>query len=99
MGSSTIQRIGFLAATSFNANAFNTDTKYQQYCGIYYFMGVTGAPETFDKIAWEPHLAIGMDTLLYSVKKDRGAIPPKGLCNDCTNNQYKALNTHMPTSK
>jgi cytochrome c5 len=98
-----VKKIAFLAAlvaaTSFNANAFDVDTKYQQSCGICHSMGVAGAPKAFDEAAWAPRLALGMDALLSSVKNGKNAMPPKGLCNDCTDDQYKALITHMATSK
>jgi cytochrome c5 len=88
-----------VAATSFNANAFDVDAKYKQSCSICHGMGIAGAPKAFDKAAWEPRLALGMDALVASVKNGKGAMPPKGLCNDCTDDQYKALITHMATSK
>jgi cytochrome c5 len=98
-----MKKIAFLAAlvaaTSFNANAFDVDTKYKQTCSICHSMGVAGAPKAFDKAAWEPRLATGMDALVASVNNGKGAMPPKGLCNDCTADQYKALITHMATSK
>ncbi|MGK0247522.1 MAG: cytochrome c5, partial [Oleispira sp.] len=51
-----MKKIAFLAAlvaaTSFNANAFDVDTKYQQSCGICHSMGVAGAPKAFDEAAW-----------------------------------------------
>ena len=98
-----MKKIAFLAtliaATSFNANAFDVDTKYTQTCSICHSMGIAGAPKAFDKAAWESRLATGMDALVASVTNGKGAMPPKGLCNDCTTDQYKALITHMATSK
>jgi cytochrome c5 len=98
-----MKKIAFLAAlvaaTSFNANAFDVDAKYKQTCSICHGMGIAGAPKAFDKAAWEPRLALGMDVLVASVNNGKNAMPPKGLCNDCTDDQYKALITHMATSK
>ncbi len=88
-----------VAATSFNANAFDVDAKYKQTCSICHAMGVAGAPKAFDKAAWAPRMATGMDSLVASVKNGKGAMPPKGLCNDCTDDQYKSLIEHMSTSK
>ncbi len=88
-----------IATASFNASAFDVDTKYKQTCSICHGMGVAGAPKAFDKAAWEPRLALGMDAMVASVKNGKNAMPPKGLCNDCTDDQYKALITHMATSK
>ncbi|MEH6450092.1 MAG: c-type cytochrome [Oleispira sp.] len=98
-----MKKIAFLAAlvaaTSFNANAFDVDTKYKQTCSICHSMGIAGAPKAFDEAAWAPRMATGMDLMVASVSNGKGAMPPKGLCNDCTPDQYKALITHMATSK
>jgi cytochrome c5 len=88
-----------VAATSFNANAFDVDTKYKQTCSVCHGMGVAGAPKAFDKAGWEPRMAQGMDVMVTSVDKGKGAMPPKGLCNDCTTDQFKALIEHMAASK
>jgi cytochrome c5 len=98
-----MKKIAFLAtlvaATSFNANAFDVDTKYKQTCSVCHSMGIAGAPKAFDAAAWAPRMAIGMDTLVASVNNGKGAMPPKGLCNDCTPDQFKALIEHMAKSK
>lgn len=98
-----MKKIAFLAAlvaaTSFNANAFDVDAKYKQTCSICHGMGVAGAPKAFDEAAWAPRIATGMDKMVASVSNGKGAMPPKGLCNDCTDDQYKALIEHMAKSK
>ena len=40
-----------------------------------------------------------MDALLASVKNGLGAMPPTGLCADCTDKEYKELITYMSTAK
>jgi cytochrome c5 len=88
-----------IAATSFNANAFDVDAKYKQTCSICHGMGVAGAPKSFDEAAWAPRIATGMDNLVASVTNGKGAMPPRGLCNDCTADHYKALIQHMAKSQ
>jgi cytochrome c5 len=39
---------------------------------------VAGAPKVGDKAQWGPRIAQGMDTLLQSALKGKGAMPPKG---------------------
>jgi hypothetical protein len=78
-----MRKIALVATTRFNAKAFNVDTKYQQSCGLFHSMGI----------------AKGMDALAYRAKNDKGAVPPKGMCNNSTDNQYKALIAHMSISK
>ena len=60
-------------------------------------MAVAGAPKAFDAAAWEPRLATGMDALIQSVTNGKNAMPPRGLCMDCTPEQYKALIEYMST--
>ena len=91
--------IASILAASFSANAFDVEAKYKQSCSVCHAMGVAGAPKAFDKAAWEPRMATGMDAMVTSVTNGKGAMPPKGLCNDCTADQYKALIQHMATSK
>ncbi|MAK92447.1 MAG: cytochrome c5 family protein [Oceanospirillaceae bacterium] len=86
-------------AASANVNAFDPAAKYQQACGVCHGMGVAGAPKAFDKAAWEPRLAKGMDTLVTSVTNGLNAMPPRGMCMDCTAEQYKELITYMSTPK
>ena len=40
--------------------------------------GVAGAPKIGDKAAWAPRLAQGVDALVASVIKGKGAMPPRG---------------------
>ena len=84
---------------SANVNAFDVATKYQQSCGICHAAAVANAPKSFDKAAWEPRLAKGMDTLVASIHKGLNAMPPRGLCMDCTDEQYKQLINYMATPK
>ncbi len=81
--------------TAVYAHSFDVDAKYKQSCAACHSSGVAGAPKAFDEAAWKPRLATGMDALVETVVKGKGAMPPKGLCNDCTPDQYKALINHM----
>lgn len=87
------------AAMSANVQAFDVAAKYQQTCNACHAMAVAGAPKAFDKAAWEPRLAKGMDALVASVTNGLNAMPPRGLCMDCTAEQYKELITYMSTPK
>jgi len=87
------------AAMSANVQAFDVAAKFQQTCNACHTMAVAGAPKAFDKAAWEPRLAKGMDALVTSVTNGLNAMPPRGLCMDCTAEQYKELITYMSTPK
>ena len=44
-------------------------------------------------------MAQGVDAMVASVKAGKGAMPPKGMCMDCTDEQFAALITYMATGK
>jgi cytochrome c5 len=88
-----------VAAMSANVNAFDVDAKYKQACAACHAMAVAGAPKAFDKAAWEPRMTKGMDTLVASVTNGLNAMPPRGLCMDCTAEQYQQLINYMATPK
>ena len=51
---------------------------YNSACVACHSTGVAGAPKVGDKAAWESRLAQGMDALVGSAVKGKGAMPPKG---------------------
>ena len=63
--------------------------------------GVIAIPTYIDRIkagdaeAWAPRVAKGMDALLASVNAGLNAMPPKGMCFDCTDADYTALIQYM----
>jgi len=92
---------GLTAALLFTmtAQGFDVEAKYTQSCMACHAAGVAGAPKSFDEAAWKPRLATGIDTLVTSVTQGKGAMPPKGLCMDCSAEQYKALINYMSKAK
>jgi len=99
----TMKKLTLLAALtatlSANVQAFDVESKYTQACAACHKMAVAGAPKAFDAEAWAPRLEKGMDTLVQSVTNGLNAMPPRGLCMDCTADQYKALIEYMSTPK
>ncbi len=73
--------------------------RFSKSCNVCHSGVIPTAPKAFDAQAWKPRLAKGMDKLLVSVKGGLNAMPPKGMCNDCTDADYKALITYMSTPK
>ena len=49
--------------------------------------GAAGAPKTGDAAAWAPRIAKGMDTLYGNAINGVGAMPAKGLCADCSDDE------------
>lgn len=62
---------------------------YDKACHICHATGVAGAPKVHDAAAWEPRLEQGLDTMVSVVKTGKGAMPPGGMCTDCTDEDYK----------
>lgn len=51
---------------------------YDKVCSVCHAAGIAGAPKAGDKAAWAPRLKQGMDGLVQSALKGKGAMPPKG---------------------
>ena len=69
--------------------------KYNKSCAVCHASGAAGAPKTNDTAAWEPRMAKGMDVLVASATDGLNAMPPKGMCFDCSADDYKALIEYM----
>ena len=69
--------------------------KYDKSCKVCHATGSAGAPKTGDAEAWAPRMAKGMDELVKSVNNGLNAMPPKGMCFDCSDEDYKALIEYM----
>ncbi|MBU1331921.1 MAG: c-type cytochrome [Gammaproteobacteria bacterium] len=81
---------------SFNSQAAqDPEAVYARACAACHNGQLPMSPKKGDKAAWEPRLAKGMDTLVQSVTNGLNAMPPRGLCMDCTAEDYKAVITLM----
>lgn len=65
--------------------------KYNMFCIACHGTGAAGAPKAGDKAAWEPRLAVGIDGLVASAKQGKNAMPPMGLCSDCSDAELKEI--------
>lgn len=67
------------AATPAQKQAAAADGKavYDKVCIACHQVSVAGSPKLGDKAAWAPRIKTGMDSLLQSVVKGKGAMPPK----------------------
>jgi cytochrome c5 len=64
-------------------------------CTACHSTGVAGAPKVGDKTQWGPRIAQGMDTLLQSALKGKGAMPPKGGNASLSDAQVRAAIEYM----
>jgi cytochrome c5 len=81
----------FSVILSSQVNAADIEAKYGKACATCHGAGVLGAPKKGDTTAWEPRLKQGSDTLLSRVVNGYKNMPAKGLCNDCSDDDYIAL--------
>ena len=68
---------------------------YQTKCTICHASGVAGAPKFRDKTDWAPRADAGMDDMLKKAIAGLNAMPPKGTCMECSNEQLKAAIKYM----
>ena len=68
---------------------------YQKSCQACHASGAAGAPKLGDKDAWAPRIAKGNDALLSSVKNGLKAMPPKGTCMSCSEDELRAAMEYM----
>ncbi len=83
---------------AFAAQAEPNMEKYNKSCVVCHDQGVAGAPMTGNAEAWAPRMEKGMEALLASVKNGLNAMPPMGMCFDCTDEEYMELITYMSTA-
>lgn len=77
------------------SQAATVEQRYASACATCHGSGVGGAPKKGDAVVWAPRLKQGDAVLLAHVKNGFRAMPPRGLCNDCTDTEYKALIDYM----
>jgi len=62
---------------------------YNASCMACHAVGVANAPKLGDKAAWEPRAAKGIDGLLATAISGLNAMPPKGTCATCSDEELK----------
>ena len=76
-------------------SSFDPAAKYQQSCFACHGTGAANAPKLDDKAEWEKRMAPGMDAVMVNVMNGINAMPPKGLCMDCSESDLVALVEYM----
>jgi len=59
------------------AAAKSSEEIVKEVCAACHQAGVANAPKLGDKAAWAPRLKLGLDGLMQSVVKGKGAMPPR----------------------
>lgn len=73
--------------------------KYNKSCAACHATGAAGAPKTGVEAEWTSRMEKGMDTLVASVTNGLNAMPPKGMCYDCSAEDYTALIEYMTAAQ
>jgi cytochrome c5 len=68
---------------------------YAMGCNACHAAGVAGAPKFGDKAAWAARSKLGVDALLASVVKGKGAMPPKGAVASASDAELRAAVEYM----
>ncbi len=77
---------------------FDVERVYMQSCWACHNSGAAGAPKVGDAAAWAPRVAKGIDVLVANSIAGINAMPAKGMCFTCTNDDLKALVEYMVAS-
>ncbi len=84
-----------MAAAAPAAEPKTGDQIYNASCAACHTSGAAGAPKVGDAAAWAPRIAQGMDTLVTHATAGLNAMPPKGLCMTCSDDELKAAIEYM----
>ena len=71
------------------------ESVYQKACRACHDTGVAMAPRKGNADDWAVRLQLPMKTLVNSVVHGKGAMPPGGMCVDCTAEDYEAIIRYM----
>lgn len=69
--------------------------RYDTNCQMCHATGLAGAPKFGDKAAWAPRIKKGVPTLLNTVIKGLNAMPPRGACPTCSDEELKMTIQYM----
>jgi cytochrome c5 len=68
---------------------------YNTACMSCHATGAAGAPKVGDAAAWAARIGAGMDTLMANATNGLNAMPPMGLCMDCSGEELQAAVQYM----
>lgn len=82
-------------AETASAGPRSGDQIYNKACVACHGVGVLGAPKLHDAADWNPRISTGFDTMWQHAIKGFNAMPPKGTCGNCTDDEIKAAIEYM----
>jgi len=77
------------------ATEFDAAGAYQMSCNACHGTGAAGAPMLGDAAAWEARMEKGMEALMSNVINGVGAMPARGICMTCSDDDLQAIVNYM----
>ena len=74
---------------------FDAAGAYQMSCNACHGTGAAGAPMLGDTETWEARMEKGMDALMSNVVNGVGAMPARGICLTCSDEDLQAIVNYM----
>lgn len=75
------------------------EDRYKSTCAVCHETGVGGAPKFRNAGDWGPRMAAGIDEMLKIAIQGKGAMPPKGTCMQCSDEELKMAIEYMIPKK
>ncbi|MCV6590831.1 MAG: c-type cytochrome [Marinobacterium sp.] len=86
---------GGAAAAAAGGGARSGAEIYTASCAACHAIGVAGAPKFGSAADWGPRAANGMDSLLANAINGINAMPPRGTCATCSDDDIQSAIQHM----
>jgi len=83
------------AAAAVASGPLSGQQVYDQFCFACHNAGVGGAPRLGDAGQWQPRIDKGMDALMASTLNGINAMPAKGTCMNCSDDELQAAVDYM----
>ena len=77
------------------ASVASGEDTYKKTCAMCHAGGTAGAPKLGDAAAWSARSEKGLDGMLAVAKMGLNAMPPKGMCMTCSDDDLKAAISYM----
>ncbi|SBS25600.1 Cytochrome c5 [Marinomonas aquimarina] len=83
------------AAVASNDGPRSGEAVYNQFCTACHSVGVAGAPKLGSASDWAPRVANGFDSLMSNAINGLNAMPPRGTCSTCSDDEIQAAIEYM----
>lgn len=88
-------QVASAAAASDSSGPRDGKAIYDQFCTACHSIGVAGAPKFGSASDWAPRLAKGKSSLISNAINGINAMPPRGTCGDCSDDEITVAIDYM----